>query len=564
MNIKKWVITLAIAVGVLLLPTTIEAGKLKTPEVFRDGKWTYIGETGKFEDDGQIQSMCVTRDYIICIEDASNKRADNDTLVAFYKNEYDANGNPVEQYSYAFHVSDRDYEHGNGMTYNNKDNKVIIASGPVLDRKNLGTVYILDADTLKFEKQVSVMDNGEPVFSIDYLEETDQYIMMTGTYSNGEATYQFILTDSQFRVLDTIMKGDRSEGNKFQDFCVSGDYLICLPYFAGGRAEQRIQLYSISERKWIDNYPLIFAEDMTSMEPEGICEIAPGHFMVGTVLNDPRRIGFYSLQVPVVYNIKTSIENGTISEGSKSVDYGSKFKVEYTPDEGYEIKEIWVNGTQEEVKKYIQKYTFNEVDSDQSIKVICTKIPQYHVSGRALNGTIDEEILVYENRKVQINFEPEEHYRLKSVFVDGQLVDVAYNATYYEFEKVTEDHDVYVEFEKMSEYAIKIRVQNGYTKETEVTVYEGDNYTVEFKPKKNYILEKVLIDEQVVSHEEDQTTYEFKLVYNNHKIEIIYRWQYLYQTVVAGGIAILAVVVFIGSIHFKRRRKRNRNGKEAQ
>ena len=552
MKIKKWVGILMIVVGVLLLPMITKAGKLKAPDVFDAGKWTYIGETSKIADKGAIQSMCVTRDYILCIENASNKTTAPDTIVAFYKNDYDVSGNPVEQYSYAFHINEMDYEHCNGSTYNEQEKKVIIASGPGVHEKNLGTVYMLDAETLKFEKQISVFDNGEAVIALDYVKGKNQYVLLTEL----KGYFKFILTDSEFRVLDTIVEGDRSEGNKFQDFCVSGDYIVGLPYFRGGRVEQRIQIYSLSKGEWINNYPLILEEDMSHMEPEGICEVSPGHFMVGSILNKPRRIGLYSLKVPVVYNIKTKIENGTISKGKKAVDYGGKFKVEYTPDEGYEIKEILVNDEPVDLNKHLKQYNFEDIDSDQTIRVICTKIPQYYVKGRSLGGTIDEEIQVYENKQVTVNFKPDKDYRLKSIFVDGQLVDHLPNATSYEFEKVSEDHEIYVEFEQIPTHMVTVSVVNGYTSEVEVTVLEGENYTANFKPKNNYVLHQLLVDGEEVSHEEDTSSYEVKMIYADHKIEAIYQWQYLGEIIALGSMVVVIGLVALGIIHLQRVKKR--------
>jgi hypothetical protein len=551
MNIKKWIIFLVIIVSALLGSQVVMAETLKAPEVFQDGKWTYIGETGKFEEKGSIQSICVTKDYIICLENASNDTADNDTLVAFYKNDYDLSGNPVEQYSYALHVNYMDYEHGNGMTYNEKEDKVIIASGPVLDKANLGTVYILDARTLKFERQVEVTSNGQSILGIDYMMETDQYVMMTGF----EGNYRFILTDSEFRILDTIMEGNQSEGNYFQDFCVSGDYLIGLPYFVGGRKEQRIQLYSLSQRQWIDNYPLIFAEDMTSMEPEGICEVAPGHFMVGTILRNPKRIGLYALQVPLIYNIETSIENGVISQGTTTAEYGSKFKVEYTPDAGYEVKEIWIDKEAVEVKRYINKYTFDDIDADRAIRVVCEKTPQYHIKGKVLNGSIDEETLVYENNKVRVNFAPNEHFRLKGIFVDGQRVESALDATYIEFDQIQADHDVYVEFEPIPKCQITINITNGYTGEIAATVYQGDSYQTNFSPRVGYTLSRILVDGTAVTHEQGASSYQLTNVEGNHLIEVVYQWRYL-KVLIITGVVFMAAGILLVIWHLRSVRKR--------
>ena len=82
---------------------TVNAG-IKEADVFLDSNWTYAGESTPFADGGWLQAICDTENYIIGVENASNTNSDPDTLVAFYKNDYDENGNPVQQFSYAKHV----------------------------------------------------------------------------------------------------------------------------------------------------------------------------------------------------------------------------------------------------------------------------------------------------------------------------------------------------------------------------------------------------------------------------------------------------------------------------
>lgn len=99
--------------------------------------------------------MC-HRQYIVCLVNASKKTTEPDTLIAFYRNTTDADGNPVEQYSYAFSVTETDYEHGNGMTYNPNTQEIAIAGLFTNDPSNAGAVFIVDANTLHFKRKVQV------------------------------------------------------------------------------------------------------------------------------------------------------------------------------------------------------------------------------------------------------------------------------------------------------------------------------------------------------------------------------------------------------------------------
>lgn len=62
----------------------------------------------------------------------------------------------VEQYSYAFSVTETDYEHGNGMTYNPSTQEIAIAGLFTNDPSDAGAIFIVDANTLHFKRKVQV------------------------------------------------------------------------------------------------------------------------------------------------------------------------------------------------------------------------------------------------------------------------------------------------------------------------------------------------------------------------------------------------------------------------
>src|SRR5699024_8514106 len=107
----------------------------------------------------------------------------------------DPQGNPVKQYSYAFHVTEMDYEHGNGMTYNPNTREIAIAGLFNNGKNNRGAVFIVDADTLQFKRKVTVGNGQWNFFGIDYVADTDQYVLM----ANRPADYSFIFTDGDFQ-----------------------------------------------------------------------------------------------------------------------------------------------------------------------------------------------------------------------------------------------------------------------------------------------------------------------------------------------------------------------------
>ena len=109
-----------------LSPDALSHAALKTSDL-ETVAWNTVAETSMIDENGWLQSMCATDQYIVCLINGSKKTTEPDTLIAFYRNTTDASGNPVEQYSYAFHVTETDYEHGNGMTYNPNTQEIAIA-----------------------------------------------------------------------------------------------------------------------------------------------------------------------------------------------------------------------------------------------------------------------------------------------------------------------------------------------------------------------------------------------------------------------------------------------------
>ena len=97
MHKSKRIFAILLILGLVCLPMlTIKCyAGIKDATVFQDVTWHYQGETGIFSDSGWLQSMCSTPNYIICLENSSNKESTPDTLMAFYRNDTDENGNPA-------------------------------------------------------------------------------------------------------------------------------------------------------------------------------------------------------------------------------------------------------------------------------------------------------------------------------------------------------------------------------------------------------------------------------------------------------------------------------------
>ena len=123
----------------LFFSGTIVSAAVKTSDL-ETVPWSMVTESSIINEKGWLQSMCATDQYIVCLVNASKKGTDPDTLIAFYRTTTDTDGNPVEQYSYAFSVTETDYEHGNGMTYNPSTQEIAIAGLFTNDPSDAGAI----------------------------------------------------------------------------------------------------------------------------------------------------------------------------------------------------------------------------------------------------------------------------------------------------------------------------------------------------------------------------------------------------------------------------------------
>lgn len=291
-------------------PVCVQA-EIASDNAFEGVTWEKILEDDIEGDSGVVQSICVTENYIICLENYADGTQEPDIVKAYYRYDTDENGDPVEQYSLAKRVGETDYEHANGMTYNPDTGEIAVALYSNTDEENRGCIYLMDAETLEYKSKVKISDDYN-ILGIDYDEENDRYIIQT----NIEGGYSFKILDSQFQVTEDLGEySDTTEGGNFQDLCVSGDYIITFPLTLGLGIGDHIHMYSISQKAMVSDSVLDFDfENVTQDEPESICELEPGVFLaaVNVDLDDgSRKIYLYKTMVP--YNF-TSEEEALASD----------------------------------------------------------------------------------------------------------------------------------------------------------------------------------------------------------------------------------------------------------
>lgn len=288
-----WVMMVWLCVGTL----DVHAG-IASENAFEGVTWEKIIEDSIEGPYGVIQSLCATEDYIITMENVSDYSEDVDVIKAYYRNDKDADGNPVTKYSLAKRVANVNYEHSNGMAYNPNTKEIAVALYTSHNPENRGCIFLMDSKTLEYKRKVQIAGDYN-ILGIGYDTANDRYVIQT----NVDGGYSFKILDDQFRVIEDLGSyADTAKGDNFQDLCVSGDYIINFPLTLNMGIGDFVHMYSISQKKMVSDARLDFHfENVVNDEPESICELEPGIFLaaVNVVYADGRRnICLYKTMVP--------------------------------------------------------------------------------------------------------------------------------------------------------------------------------------------------------------------------------------------------------------------------
>lgn len=79
------------------------------------------------------------------------------------------------------------------------------------------------------------------------------------------------------------------------------------------------------------------------------------------------------------YDIVTSAVNGTITPTERDIPKSENRVITYTPNAGYQLKTIIVDGEEKDIKEYPSSYTFENISKDHTIDVVFELIPGLEV-----------------------------------------------------------------------------------------------------------------------------------------------------------------------------------------
>ncbi len=185
--------------------------------------------------------------------------------------------------------------------------------------------------------------------------------------------------------------------------------------------------------------------------------------------------------------------NGSIDPtGTVTVNYGSDQTFNITPDPGYNIVDVLVDGASVGTPG---SYTFTNVTTNHTISATFT-INTYTITATAgSNGSIDPSggVIVDYGADQTFTISPNANYHITDVLVDGSSVG---SVTSYEFTNVTTNHTISASF-AIDTKVITISVPSGngtISPSGTINVNYGADQTFTITPNSGYQISDVLVD----------------------------------------------------------------------
>ena len=180
----------------------------------------------------------------------------------------------------------------------------------------------------------------------------------------------------------------------------------------------------------------------------------------------------------------TASEGGTISPvGDTTVNYGERVAYTISPNEGYIIKDVLIDGVSVGA---VGSYTFTSVKTNHTIAVEFD-VATFSINASAgANGTISPvgDTIVNYGDNITYIFTPSEGYTITDVLVDGVSVGAVGS---YTFTNVKTNHSIAVEF-GVATFSINASAgENGtISPNGKLAVERGDSALYTFTPNEGY------------------------------------------------------------------------------
>ena len=194
-------------------------------------------------------------------------------------------------------------------------------------------------------------------------------------------------------------------------------------------------------------------------------------------------------------------ENGKI-EPSESDDYayGSNVTFVITPNDGYVIKDVLIDGVSNAKAKENAKYTFSNIRSNHEIEVSFEVVTFTIVSSVGEGGTMSpNQITTIKNwgENHSVTYTPNDKFVISTIVVDGEVINLSgvdvSNPYTYTFSNITANHVISCQFESTQRTLTYDPNGGTFVLNTDIDIPSGtDNYnfrsiaTIGFAPSTTY------------------------------------------------------------------------------
>lgn len=186
--------------------------------------------------------------------------------------------------------------------------------------------------------------------------------------------------------------------------------------------------------------------------------------------------------------------NGTISpEGDSTVVYGSSVRYTISPDEGYEIDALIVDGISVAPSS---QYTFVRVTENHTIEALFTRLQYTITATAAMGGTVTPDgIRTYDYGATQAyQASASSGYFITDVVVDGVPVEVNSTQWSYTFTRISGNHSLHVNFAQTQYNVEVIQPQHGTITPGSQIVRYGATPTYRITPASGYEIEHITVN----------------------------------------------------------------------
>jgi hypothetical protein len=250
---------------------------------------------------------------------------------------------------------------------------------------------------------------------------------------------------------------------------------------------------------------------LDSLLVDGVHSDSTTSYTFRNVIADHALAAHFSINV---YTITSSvIGNGTISpSGTTNLNYGSNQRFTYTPDLGYHLDSVLVNGDKVDSTN---GYTFANVISNHSI-VVHFSLNEYTLTASAIGGGMISpvgSVIVSHGGNQSFNLTADTGYHIDSVLVDGSRIDSNYSYTFY---NVSGSHTI-AAFFSINNYTITAIASGGgnINPSGSVIVNYGSSKTFTFSADFGYHFDSLRVDGL---HDDSTASYTFNNVESDHNI----------------------------------------------